>query len=1452
MPRILRALGLLTLLVGGAFLLLSLAAPPAVADPGSNHALGVFDATTSDPQCPTDATACAKFKITGCPGLSDNPDGFYSRYERIGAWRGVLVIFAGGSGNAYWSKQGDAAQQFITDVRNAGIEVFQVRWGGVGWLTADSGQDDGLHVGCRPATAAKWLHDQKFVAPNPGPAAQPTGACGFCVMGTSGGASAVSWMVTHFGGEAWIDAAFPTGGPPHAAMAKGCAPTATELDYDYGPRNASSISQLESPFRSGDGKHCTNLDASFRPTWDANSVDTPQSQGDHNHPNTRVFLLDGGNDELRIHGWDFSLRMQAEPATAYHTFRIVPGMPHAVDKSPDGLAALKAAVLLTDTNLMRACNNGVDDDLDGLFDGSDPGCSSTSDASEKGLLVECDNGLDDDADGFIDFRTEFGDSGCSSASDTTESGGGSGPVLSIADLPSISEGHSGTTNAMFPVTLSASSTSVVTVQFSTTNGTALAPDDYTAVSGSPLTFNPGETSKNAIISVMGDVLDEPNQTFNVVLSNPAGATIADGTAVGTIVDDDATPTISVNDLPSIAEGNSDSTNAGFTVTLTGASEQTVTVQRATANGTATAGSDYTALGLAVDNLTWVPGTTGPKTVNVAILGDTLDEENETFQLNLSTAANATIADGQGIGTITDDDATPSLTVPDPAAFPELNAGSTARAFTVQLSAVSGRPVSASYVTSDGSATSGSDYTATSGVLTIPAGSASGTINVSILGDVVDEDDETFTLTLSAPSNATIGDDVAVATINDDDTSLISIDNPTVAEGNPPDTPPAVFTLTLSTPNDRQVTVQRATADDTATAGEDYAALASESGPVTFAAFETSKQVAVSILPDSAVEEDETFHLNLSGAVNATIADSQGTATIINDDDAPSVSINDPEPVLEGDPPATPSIQFTVTLSEDAGSDVTVDWATESGTGPAAATEDSDFAAAGGIVTFTTGGSLTQPVVVPITSDIAVEPTETFVVRLSNSTNAEISDATGTGTITNDDNPSALSVVGETDTEGSAVDFLISLTPAPKHQVTVTYTTSPGTATAGSDYTPATSVPVVFAAGDGSETVSIATVDDALDEADTESFTLTVGSSDPDVTGAPAQATGNIADDDDLPSLAIADAEDVAEGALASFTITLSPVSGRNVTVSWATAPNSATAGDFTAVASTPVTFTPGETSKTVSVQTTQDSLGEDDESFFVNLSSESNATVVDGQATATIIDDDDDVPTVSIGDAEVVEGTGTDSRLRFPITLSSASPTDVTVTFSTQDGTAVAPGDYKARSGFSATIPAGSTSRTIAVVVKADSAGEGNETFTGKLDGATGAVIADNLAVGTIIDDDTGPPPGITISISDKTVTEPDTTNVGCKFKITLSATSTQTITVHFTTADGSATAGSDYTSKSATATFNPGQKSKTVSIQVRGDVAPEPDETFFGNLSSPTNATIADGQGVCTILNND
>ena len=228
------------------------------------------------------------------------------------------------------------------------------------------------------------------------------------------------------------------------------------------------------------------------------------------------------------------------------------------------------------------------------------------------------------------------------------------PTLSINNV-SQNEGNSGTTPFTFTVSLSKVSTLTTTVNFATADGTATTSasgpgnPDYSAVSGT-VTFNPGETSKPITVNVNGDTTAEPNETFTVNLSSPTNAAIATGTGTGTIVNDDAAPTVSINNVTQ-AEGNSGTTPFTFTVSLSAASAQTVTVNFATANGTATAGSDYTA---ANGTLTFTPGTTS-QSVTVNVTGDTTCEPDETFTVNLSGATNATIGTASGTGTITNDD-----------------------------------------------------------------------------------------------------------------------------------------------------------------------------------------------------------------------------------------------------------------------------------------------------------------------------------------------------------------------------------------------------------------------------------------------------------------------------------------------------------------------------------------------------------------------------------------------------------------------------------------------------------------------------------------------------------------------------------------------------------------------------------------------------------------------------
>ena len=260
------------------------------------------------------------------------------------------------------------------------------------------------------------------------------------------------------------------------------------------------------------------------------------------------------------------------------------------------------------------------------------------------------------------------------------------PTLSISDA-AVAEGNSGTTSLTFTVTLSAApGAATVTVAYATEAGSASA-QDFTATNGT-LTFSGTTTTQTISVSVVGDTDVEPAETFRVVLASPSGATIADGSATGTITNDDmaSLPTLSVSDAAA-AEGNSGTTSLTFTVTLSAApGAATVTVVYATEEGSARAPQDYTAT---KGTLTF-SGTTTTQTISVSVVGDTDFEQAETFQVVLASPSGATIADGSATGTITNDDmaSLPTLSVSDAAAV-EGNSGTTSLTFTVTLSAAPG-------------------------------------------------------------------------------------------------------------------------------------------------------------------------------------------------------------------------------------------------------------------------------------------------------------------------------------------------------------------------------------------------------------------------------------------------------------------------------------------------------------------------------------------------------------------------------------------------------------------------------------------------------------------------------------------------------------------------------------------------------------------------------------------
>ncbi|WP_372791713.1 Calx-beta domain-containing protein, partial [Paraconexibacter sp.] len=412
------------------------------------------------------------------------------------------------------------------------------------------------------------------------------------------------------------------------------------------------------------------------------------------------------------------------------------------------------------------------------------------------------------------------------------------------------------------------------------------------------------TERTVRVAVTDDDLNEPSETLTLTLSNPVEATISGATGTGTIVDDDGLPSLTVDDV-SVAE---DSGTATFTITASKSYPADVTGSVDTRNGSAAAGSDYTAI---TDGTFLIPSGSTSTTVAVPVLDDEIDEGTtaETFEVVLSDAANATLSDGSGTATITDDD--PSVSIGDVAAA-EGDSGTTVLSLPITLSRPTSRAIGGKVDTADGTATAGSDYDAIAGgSFLVPAGATTATVDVTVRGDTTVEPDETFDVLLRAV-NTSVADAGGRGTILNDDAPppasgpapgpapapapgpapapapapappvvpVVSADPVELREGDS-GTSPANFIVRLSQPTSQPVAVSYRTVEDTARDGTDYAGTA---GALSFAPGETAKLVAVPVVGDTRAEADEVFGLVLGAPQNAALANpSVATATILDDD-----------------------------------------------------------------------------------------------------------------------------------------------------------------------------------------------------------------------------------------------------------------------------------------------------------------------------------------------------------------------------------------------------------------------------------------------------------------------------------------------------------------------------------------------------------------------------------------
>jgi hypothetical protein len=639
--------------------------------------------------------------------------------------------------------------------------------------------------------------------------------------------------------------------------------------------------------------------------------------------------------------------------------------------------------------------------------------------------------------------------------------------------------------------------------------------DYT-FSGGTLNFAAGETKKTFPVTIVDNLTaNAPNKTvvFKLANATPAGSQIKTTTAKLTIIDNEGPGTLDFSSSSStVLEGAG---LASITVNRIGASNLKLSVDYATqaaAINPATATTDYTAISPA-RTLTFNPGEVS-KTFQVAIADDSSAESAENVDLMLSNPKNLTAGVAPQIGpngpaelTINDDDVS-AFKFSAPAYSVHEDDSAAHATITVNRSGATNIPASVDYATSDGTATlAGSDYTSAAGTLNFAAGETTKPLNVDITNDGLPEANETVNLALKI-GGTTVDTSLLSIVDNDNLKASIQLSSP-IANVNEADGTAAV-TVTLSHAVDAEVTVDYATADDTALAGSDYT---DTHGTLTFAAGETSKTIEIPITQDSGVEDPETLTFMLSnalpGASSVLGAPATGTITIADDDPAGMIDFKS----LHYDVDETDG-QAIVTVERGVGGAVSVDYQTSDGS----ATAGADYAARNGTLNWAAGDSADKTFTVPVKWDGRAEGTESINLALTNpGGGADEGPNTAAVVRIGDDGASGRLALSSNAYKVGEADGVVTITTRRSGgslggPVTVHYATSNGTATAGSDYASVNGT-LTFGPGEAAKSFTVHVTSDSAHEPG-ETFQVTLSNAGGGASlGSPAGATVTIADDD---------------------------------------------------------------------------------------------------------------------------------------------------------------------------------------------------------------------------------------------------------------------------------------------------------------------------------------------------
>lgn len=803
-------------------------------------------------------------------------------------------------------------------------------------------------------------------------------------------------------------------------------------------------------------------------------------------------------------------------------------------------------------------------------------------------------------------------------------------------------------------------------------------------------------------------------------------------------------------------------------------------------------------------------------------------------------------------------------------------------------------ITVNYTTVDGTAKQGSDYLATAGTVTFAPNETAKLIQVPIIDDLVSELSETFTLTLSSPTNAILGANTATVTITDNDGASDGInviqfsaaDYGTV-ETLGPGQPPAAITLVLLAQRrgdlNQTLTVNVIVGQpgDTAVNGSDPDSdytFDPATKKVSFPPGTTQVSVTVPVTNRSSVAQGNTFFtavLTNPGPFTSVGGQTTTRATIFDNSGPNTVQLlTDKVRVQEG---AQTSISIPVfrTGSYNTIGSTNVNFQTEIVAGDTAQA-GTNFTSASGTISFnpiTVTGTIVDNehqgfIVILIPNNTLIQGDVTFHLTLTSSDLAQLGPISSTQvTVTDDDLGNVLQLSSANYSVSEAGPYAIitvNLTPNgdPSKTSLVDFAATPITAFAGFDFSPITTT-LVFGPNEFSKTVLVPILEDSITEAP-ETFRVTLSNpSLGSVLGAQSNSIVTILDND-LTSVANFSPVDysVAEtGGSISLNVTLNRANNPSdkVTVHYQTVANTASAQDFVAISAGTLVFASGETQKTLSVSITDDSLIEGIENFFVVLNDASAVTAdgtpssasvgINGTASVSILDDDSPSATIGFSAATYDVGEGTQTAT-LTVTRSGGLNISTTINYTTSDGTAKAGINYMATSG-SVTFPAdGKTvSQIIQIPLIDDATSDPTLTFNVTLSAAdgTGFIGGRSSATVNIIDNDATTfrfnPASYTVAEGSGTVTlTVEALRVGDP---------NDEISVDYVTSDLTATAGSNYARTSGRLTFASNVNSQTITVPIIDNITTDGTTSFAVSLSNPLGPcglSQCTGAGVATV----